>query len=277
MKNQFKLTVAVVGAALIVLATVFSVSAKSNLARQPIQLAAPAKAESAALAACTKMTGSNVIWVTLDSDGNIDQPVDSYPTDTTRITPVFKYNCVPKKTTLVTIFKLAGDEVFSDKESLKASNAKGTYAYPLGMKDDTALPDGNWAVEFYNNKTLLTSGEIVVGKDTGTGQTTSKKVTVQGTVTDKKSKKAIKGAVIVVLRPGITVKKFVDGGQKDTDVFTVGQTDSKGNFVLAEQLERNTGYSVVVVAKGYKATAADGFTISDTDPDPLVLTITMNK
>lgn len=275
MKHQIKLTAALLGAALIILATVFSASATTPLARGAMALSAPAANAELALATCTKMSGSDVIWVTLDDEGDIDEEVEAYPPDTTLITPVFEYNCVPKKTTLVTIFKLDGEEVFSDKETLKAGNAKGIYAYPLGMEDDSALPEGNWEVEFYNNKTLLTSGEVVLGEDNG--DTPSEQVTVSGVVSDKKSKKPIKGATIVVLKPGVTVQKFIDGGQKDKDVFTAGQTDSKGQFVLEDQLTRNTEYSIIVVAKGYKATAADGFTVSDDDPDPLVLTITMNK
>ena len=276
MKTQLKLTAALLGAALIILATVFSASATTPLMRSETPLNLPPAQPELALATCSKMSGSEVIWVTLTEDGDIDEEVDSYAPDTTLITPVFEYNCVPKKTTLVTLFKLDGEEVFSDKESLKASNAKGIYAYPLGMEDDSALPEGAWEVEFYNNKTLLTSGEVIVGEDTG-GDTPSEKVTVGGLVSDKKSKKPIKNATIIVLKPGVTVQKFIDGGQKDKDVFTAGQTDSKGQFVLEDQLTRNTEYSIIVVAKGYKATAADGFTVGDDDPDPLVLNITMNK
>lgn len=276
MKTQLKLSAALLGAALIILATVFSASATTPLTRSETPLNLPAAQPELALATCSKMSGSEVIWVTLTEDGDIDEEVDAYGPDTTLITPVFEYNCVPKKTTLVTLFKLDGEEVFSDKESLKASNAKGVYGYPLGMEDDSALPEGAWEVEFYNNKTLLTSGEVIVGEDTG-GDTPSEKVTVGGLVSDKKSKKPIKSATIIVLKPGVTVQNFIDGGQKDKDVLTAGQTDSKGEFVLEDQLLRNTDYSIIVVAKKYKATAVDGFAIGDDDPDPLVLNITMNK
>lgn len=276
MKQQLKLTFSLVGAMLIGLASVFGAAAQNNLRGHGQALAAPA---AEVLAACSKMQASAVTWVTLTDEGDIDEEIEgAYPTDTNLITPVFQYNCVPKKTSIVTVFKLDGEEVFSDKESLKSSNAKGLYAYPLGTEDNSPLPEGQWTVEFYNSKTLLTEGSIFIGEDTGTGTTTSSsKVTIEGKVTDKKSKKAIKGATILVLEPGVTVQDFIDGGQKEKDVFTAGQTDSKGQFVLADQLLRETGYSIIVVAKGYKATAADGFIISADEPDPVVLNITMNK
>lgn len=275
MKRSFKFTFSLIGAALTVLATVMGATAQTDLRGAGQALAAPANE---VLAACTKMQASAVTWVTLTDEGDIDEEIEeAYPTDTNLITPVFQYNCVPKKTSIVTVFKLDGEEVFSDKESLKSSNAKGLYAYPLGTEDNSPLPEGEWTVEFYNSKTLLTEGAILIGEG-GTGATTTNsKVTVGGKVTDKKSKKAIKGATILVLEPGVTVQDFIDGGQKEKDVFTAGQTDSKGQFVLAAQLLRDTGYSIIVVAKGYKATAADGFTISANEPDPVVLNITMNK
>ncbi len=276
MKHSFKFTFSLVGAALIILTSVFGAAAQTHLRGQGQTLPAP---EGDVLAACSKMQASAVTWVTLTSDGDIDEEIEEvYPPETNLITPVFQYNCVPKKTSIVTVFKLDGEEVYSDKESLKSTNAKGLYAYPLGTDDDSPLPEGDWTVEFYNSKTLLTEGTILIGEGGGTGTTTtSSKVTVGGGVTDKKSKKAIKGATILVLEPGVTVQNFIDGGQKEKDVFTAGQTDSKGKFVLADQLLRDTGYSIIVVAKGYKATAADGFMIGADESDPVVLNITMNK
>lgn len=276
MKQHLKLTFSLIGAAVLMLATVFGVTAQPNLRGQSLPVAISAEEE---LAACSKMQASAVTWVTLTDEGDIDEEIEeAYPSDTALITPVFQYNCVPKKTSIVTVFKLDGEEVYSDKESLKSSNAKGLYAYPLGTEDDSPLPEGEWTVEFYNSKTLLTEGTILIGEGGGNGTTTtSNKVTVGGTVTDKKSKKAIKAATILVLEPGVTVQDFIDGGQKEKDVFTAGQTDSKGKFVLADQLLRDTEYSIIVVAKGYKATAADGFTIAADEEDPVVLNITMNK
>jgi hypothetical protein len=67
------------------------------------------------------------------------------------------------------------------------------------------------------------------------------------------------------------------GGQKDADVFTAAKTDSKGQFVLEDPLERDTKYSIVVAAKGYKPIGLDNLTIDDEQPDPLQLNITLTK
>src|SRR5436190_18016558 len=49
-------------------------------------------------AKCTtfKAKSTDVAWVTLDADNNVDQQVNSYPDGTTTITPLFEYDCVPK-------------------------------------------------------------------------------------------------------------------------------------------------------------------------------------
>jgi hypothetical protein len=298
MRHKSKFTLGLLSGAIVLIAALFGASAQTTLARgqaavapEPRVLDAPQLAgpdvrpmpaslvSTPPLAGCSKLQASDVAWVTLTDEGDIDEQVEAYPPETNLITPLFEYNCVPKKASIVTIFKLDGEEVFSDKESVKATNAKGIYAYPLGTDDNSPLPEGVWEVEFYNNKTLLTSGQILVGGE-GTIENptdTGHKITVGGLITDKKSKKPIKNAVVLVLKPGITVQDFIDGGKKDKDVFTAGQSDTKGQFVLNDQLERNVDYSIIVVAKGYKATAADGIAATDDDPDPLVLNITMNK
>lgn len=279
MKQQLKLLAVVLGAAIALIATVFSAFASPNLGRANVSLAAPLNltGDAAPLAACTTMEASDVAWVTLTEDGDIDEQVEVYPSGTTLITPVFEYNCVPKKVTIVTVFTLDEETVFTDKEPLRTSNNEGLYGYPLGTTDESPMDDGEWGVEFYNSKTLLTSGTIVVGEDGGNGGQPSADVTVQGTVTDKKTKKPIKNAVILILEPGVTIQDFIDGGQKDADVYTAAKTDSKGLFALEDTLERGTEYSIIVVAKGYKPTGVDGFVIGDDDPDPLDLTITMTK
>jgi hypothetical protein len=238
---------------------------------------------------CTtfKAKSTDVAWVTLDADNNIDQQVNSYPDGTTTITPLFEYDCVPKPVEIVTVFSLNGEQVFSDKETVKASKTAGVYGYPLGTTDGSPLDDGTWGVEFYNNKKLVASGQVEVGGDGGNNgnnngndngnQSANKTVTVEGTVTDKASGAPINGANVIFLNPGTTVKAFIDGGYKDADVFTGARTDSKGAFTLPVPVERNVGYSVIIVAEGYKAVAGDDFTITDTDPDPLQLDVKLTK
>ena len=276
MKQQLRFFLAVAVAAGVMAATVFSAfAAEPGLKRLqlPPQALGASEEPAGVAAKCTKMTASEVTWATLTEDGEVDEEVEAYPAETTTLAPLFEYNCVPSKTTLVTVFLLNGETVFTDKETLKADTKKGTYLYPLSKKDESPMDEGEWEVQFFNNKTLLTSGTVELG-----GEAPDKTgVTVQGTVTDKKTKKPVKATYVFVLNPGVTVQDWVDAEFPDEDVFTGGVTDSKGKYVLESKLERKEKYALVIMAKGYKPVTADDFSISDKDPDPLILNVTLTK
>lgn len=281
MKLSFKpahsRSLVVAGGVLIALvATALSALASgAGFSRASIPLALPPNLPPAGVeaATCTKMTASDVIWVTVNEDGEVDEQVESYPSETSLIFPIFEYNCVPKNTTIVSVFTYEGEQVYNDKEKLKASTRGDFYGYPLQMNEGV-FDEGEWGIEFYNNKTLLTSGTVIIGEESP-GPSSS--VTVQGTVTDKRTKKPIKGALILVLQPDITIESFIDGGQQDEDVFTAAKTDAKGQFELQEQLDRDQPYAVAVVAKGYQPIGQDDFTVTEDDPDPLELNLTLTK
>jgi hypothetical protein len=275
MKRQIKFQTVILVTLVALAATALSAFAAAHELQRAegIRLQSPAGAQADAQSGCTKMTASDVAWVTLNEDGDIDEQVDFYPSGAIGITPVFEYDCVPKKTTIVTIFSLDGEQVYSDKESLKASSRGGTYGYPLATTDESPMDEGEWGVEFYNNKTLLTESAVIVGDEGGQTET----VTVIGTVKDAKTKKAIKGAVILVLAPGVLIEDFIDGGQADEDIYTGAKTDSKGRFELEDPLEREVEYSFIVVAKGYQPIGEDGIVIPAEADDPVELPITLSK
>ncbi len=244
--------------------------------------AAGSEAE-AALAACKKMKAGDVYWYHMVSEDEAEV-VEEYPDDALVIAPAFEYTCVPKNTKITTVLTLEGESVFTDKESVKASTKKGEYVIAINNGEDP-IPAGNWGVEFYNNKTLLTSGEIVVGAaceegdegcdggNGGDGDT----VSVEGSIGDKRTKKGIKGAVFIVLNPGESLEEWIEAGQPEESVYTFASTDSKGKFVLEDPLERNQPYAVIAAAKGYKWTGSEEFAVSDEDEDPLVLNILLTK
>jgi hypothetical protein len=172
---------------------------------------------------------------------------------------------------ITTVYSLDGDVVFSDKETLRATNSSGLYAYPLGTTDGDPLPDGLWSVQYFDGEDLLTSGEVTVG------DANSESIAVEGTVKDKKTRRNIRGATILVLQPGITAQDWVDNGQDGDEVLTAGQSDSQGAFTLADTLTRNETYSLIVVARGYKPIATDTFVIDDDVAAPAQLNILMVK
>lgn len=233
----------------------------------------PSQADAQTARACKALTAnSDVMWYVSEEEPD----VDGYPSGSESIEPYFEYSCVPKNTKIVTVFTLDGEEVFSDSEAVPSTGSPNYYFYSLTSKSGT-MPDGEWGVTFLVNNKAVAEGAITVG-GTESGNTEEPSVVeVSGMVTDKRTKKPIRGAMVVVLNPGVTIQQFADDDFADEHVYTSAVTDATGAFVLEQPLERNVEYAVLVAAKGYKPVTSDAFVVTDEDPDPLELNITMAK
>jgi hypothetical protein len=247
--------------------------AASAATPQPRTMALASEIARAAVAAqaCDTLGASPVSWVILDDQGEIERQVTAYPSGTIEIVPTFEYSCVPKNTTIVTVFTHAGEAVLSDKETLRPGTQAGVYAYPLSADDNSPLEEGEWKVAFYKDKQLLTSGAVRIGS-----AARASGVAVRGTVRDGNTRKPIKGALVAVLKPGIPVKTFLDTG-READIFTSGTTDSLGQFSLSRPLARDTTYGLLIVARGYRPITRDDLRLGADDPDPLSMDILMVK
>src|SRR5579859_382698 len=213
MRSTIKLMAVVVAACVALTAGVFTVFANSpglprastdNLARR----APGAAGHVSPPAACTDMEATDVAWVTLTADHHIDKQVAAYDSGALDITPDFQYSCAPANTTIVTVFSLNGLTLFTDKEAIKARNTVGYYAYDLETNDGSPLSDGEWGVQYFNNKTLLTTGSVAEGNATADPSQTST-ATVQGVVQDQAAQTPIVSAVILVLNPGVKSQDFL--------------------------------------------------------------------
>ncbi len=278
---------------------------------------------------CTTMDVSDpALWFATDEEGDVDtdQVVDAYPSGVTAIAAGFEYDCVPPKTTLVTVvYALSFDEDpwFSDETKLSASSKGGIAYYPIMIRADKAIPDGEYRAEFYVDEELLTSGEVTVGesevesqsaqdwfqKDEEEPQPTEQqeqeklqpteqqeeeqeqnqddakrheeeqrqrenKVQIEGTIMDGYTDLPIRGAVFIVLHPGISVSQWADYGYPPSDIMSTSETDRDGKF-RHPGVDRNVEYSVIAWALSYQGWYQDGFEITDDDPDPYELTITL--
>lgn len=228
------------------------------------------EAPAAQASRCAKMEAGDVIWVALNEDDELEE-VESYPSEITRITAQFEYNCIPRRTTLVTVWYIDGEAVLTAEDKPKATNQPDVWQASLYTEDESALPDGEYSVEFYIGDQLLTQGAVTVG-----GGSTGAAVTVQGTIVDSKSKRPIQGAVVVVLVEGVSAQDWLDNGTDD-EVFASAKTDSKGQFVLDNPIEIGVPHSWLIGAKGYRLIIEEDWALEEGTEDPLVLTIALVK
>jgi len=218
---------------------------------------------------CTELKAGEVIWVTVSEEDQEEvEEVESYPSGTSRITAQFEYNCIPRRTTIVTVWSYEGEAILTAEDRPKADNKPGNFSVSLFTKDDSPLEDGEYGVAFYINKKLIAEGTVIVGGD---GQA-QEAVTVQGTVVDSRSGRPIRGALVVVLNEGVSVDDWLNGGSDD-DVFAFAETNSKGEFVLSKPIPVGVPHDFIVGAKGYRPVVEKKWTIEDATEDPLILEI----
>ncbi len=236
-------------------------------------------------AACATLKASDVYWATLTDSGDVDQKVEGYPDGTSKVVAAFDYNCIPKKTKLSIVWSVDGEQIYTDSNTPKANDKANTYTYSLYNKDDSALTNGDYGVEFYIGDTLLTAGKVTVGdlnvKDvtTDTTKTTNSstaEIAIQGTVVDSKSKKPINGALVIVLNEGVDPNAWLKDG-KDEDILAFAKADGKGQFALNNPVPMNLALPWIVGAKGYKVIIDSEFTIEESTDDPYIMNITLER
>ena len=79
---------------------------------------------------------------------------------------------------------------------------------------------------------------------------------VSGTVLDASTRRPIRGASVLIIKPGIQVNKVRSKNLK-THVYTLGSSNSSGVFRARRALKRGATYGVVVTAKGYHVLRAN--------------------
>jgi len=257
---------------------------------------------------CPKMEVSDpAIWFDVDENGDpdLDTPVDSYPSEVVAIVAGFEYNCVPAKTAITAIFyslNYSGDKPWHTSEiKLAPTDKPGILWRGIRFKDRRPIPDGDYRVEFFLGKQLLSTGEVTVGaleeeeeqeqteepeqaqeqerrqeREREERRRRDDKVQIEGRIIDGGTQQPIKGAVFIVLNPGVTAAQWADYGYPPSDILTTNKTDRTGRF-RQPGVERGVEYSVVAWALSYSPWYYDGFMLTDDDPDPYQLTIELYR
>lgn len=163
---------------------------------------------------------------------------------------------------------LSVDVIWDEGES-------GTFTDNIYRKSGDPLWDGEYRLEIYVEGQLVQEATATigggappptpVGKDGG--------LQLRGRVIDADTGRGIRGALYIVLNPGVTVAEW-DGN--DADIYTSAETDLKGYFELPDALARNQSYSVIVWKDGYRPVTGDDILISD-EASPYEVEVTLQE
>ena len=80
---------------------------------------------------------------------------------------------------------------------------------------------------------------------------------ITGKVVDASSGKAVRGAKVLIIKPGVSVHDVRNATLK-LYLHSRGTTNSRGAFKVSRKLGRGATYGVVISAKGYKVKRAEG-------------------
>ena len=212
-------------------------------------------------------------WVTeVDANNCPTKTTTTYPTGAKKIGAVFNWSNMTNGDTWAYRWTRDGKEVFGKSTSWTASSAGSCFYFAL---TGDPLTDGNYQLEIYTGTQSTVSGSATT--KVGGAATTASTVLVKGKVVDANTGKAVNGALVFVLNPGVDPEEWLDYGE-ESEVFTSTQTDVNGNFTLPERLLRNQTYPILAGSKalGYR-TAIGTLLYKTTDPDTASITIQLSK
>ncbi|HET9495173.1 MAG TPA: trypsin-like peptidase domain-containing protein [Chloroflexia bacterium] len=206
-------------------------------------------------------------------DGELVDEGTEFESGTSQILGLFTFQNMRDGTKWGAVWYYDGQAVIDQRNAgVWRAGARGTNGVSLANED--GLPDGEYELELYiSNKAVQRAGfTIGDGSPNPTPQPpdpVDTGVTLKGQIVDVDTERGIENAVILILKPGVTVEDLTeDNLEENTAAF--GITDSEGFYITAPPLERDQTYTVVVVADGYEARVfEDALTISEDDPELL--------
>jgi hypothetical protein len=140
---------------------------------------------------------------------------------------------------------------------------EGSYYTWISAGEGEVLEDGEYRVDLFSTpEERLTTGTVTVGGGGGVVDPNGQddpagegEILLFGTITDGDTGQPISGAYFIVLKPGITAEAW-DGS--DAGIYTAANTGEDGGFLLPDLLVRDTPYSIIAGARGYKSKFGDG-------------------
>ncbi len=214
-----------------------------------------------------------------DADAITNTAINSFPQQVSSLYALFDWSQIAQGT-LWTLRWLVDGIPFYD-QTLPWSNVQTGSNYLARLSAPGGIPDGTYAVELRVNNVLLQKAQAQVG----IGQlpidrfARASGVQLRGRILSGDTREGIPGVTVIIISEQFSVSEFT---WNQDQIFDLAVTDSNGAFEISRPLEYSTSsqevaYSAVVSANGFLPLAADGIEVTTETPNPLNLTIYLNK
>ena len=203
------------------------------------------------------------------------KPVNSGNTflDVKTVYGVFSVSNMAKGTPWRTRWLYDGDEVLSEADVWEADDIQSSW---VSLTHPDGLPLGDFALELYIGNSLAQRGSFTVAERRAGLRDSS--IHVTGVVREvDNSRRTISGALIALLKPGVTVQAWVGSDFDESLVVASGSSTRGGKFQLNAKVTPGERYGLVVVHDQYKPITVDDYQIPASATDPYELDVTMQR
>lgn len=219
--------------------------------------------------------GDEILWFEYNNEAryNPKKAVDTYPEGTDTLVAGFTYECIPEKMDFTFIwYGPEGDEPLDTDYLTLDPTAESGLARQMYVSWDAPLAPGEYRLEVYQDGKYLMDSSISV-EEGEQPRTTTGGLAV--TVYQQYTGWPVQGAYLVLLNPAYTFDSWVADDMPEDGALSYCITDWTGTCQLPIRLNRNVPFSVAVVHPDYQAVGGDNISITDQDPDPLMLKATL--
>ena len=181
-------------------------------------------------------------------DGRPINPAAVLPSGGKEIFATCEYSGMRNGATWAQVWALNGKTIVSEQGKW-TDGARGRKV--LRLANPKGLPDGEYHLVLTLANQVVAEGEVVLGRrveDTDTQ--------ISGQIVDKSTGRGVSEALVIALRPGVSVQDFVREQRRDM-AYTSARTDRNGRFSFPEQLPKGQAYGLIVVGRGYRDLAIE--------------------
>jgi hypothetical protein len=192
-------------------------------------------------------------------DGRPVAPSNLFSSGGKEIFATFEYEGMKNGAAWSQVWSVDGKKIL-DKDGRWEDGAAGRKV--IRLANPKGLPDGTYHLVLTVGRGVEAEGKVSVGKVAEDMNTQ-----VSGQIVDAQTGKGVRGATLVVLKPGVGVRDFAKTRDR-AQVYTSDQCDAKGRFQLPQQLMKGQSYGLMVLADGYQDIGVDrGLSLNEDSPE----------